>query len=205
MVRAEQVGATTEPAEQAQTYVKHYASPEAMWREWQALKACRGVGVQRVHAVDTDRQALMLEFDSSAMPLSEFDEADLALFVAVLPALVSVIQHCHARGWVHGDIKPSNIVYVPTTQTIRLIDFGASYRIGTSREALSEWQVTPMFATGQQVRGEGLVQTGDDWYALINIIDQVMPFAHDRLLLQALQSVRDGVAADIKQSERTTK
>ncbi|UTM57045.1 protein kinase [Photobacterium sp. CCB-ST2H9] len=189
---------------ETETYVKRYALPEAMWQEWTALNECRGPGIQRVISIDPDAQMLTLAFDPDAVPLSTFGEADLGLFMKVLPAIVSVIQHCHGRGWVHGDIKPSNILYVPATQTIRLIDFGASHRIGTSREALSEWQATPMFASPQQMNGEGLVHTGDDWYALMKIIDQVMPLVHDRLLLRTIRGVRAGVVADFQYSERTT-
>ncbi|KDM90349.1 protein kinase domain-containing protein [Photobacterium galatheae] len=185
------------------TYVKRYTSSAAMWQEWQALNECRGPGIQRAISIDPEAQSLTLAFEPAAVPLSSFGKADLRLLIAVLPAIVSVIQHCHDRGWVHGDIKPSNMLYVPATQTIRLIDFGASHRIGTSREALSEWQATPMFASPQQMSGEGLVHTGDDWYALMKIIDQVMPLVHDRLLRRTIRGVRAGVVADFQYSERT--
>jgi hypothetical protein len=36
-----------------------------------------------------------------------------------------------------------------------------------------------MFASPNQKSGEGLVETGDDWFSLIQIIEQVMQYAYD--------------------------
>lgn len=46
--------------------------------------------------------------------------------VDVLIALRNVRQDNHDSPIVHGDIKPSNIVFDPTTETIKLIDWGSS-------------------------------------------------------------------------------
>jgi serine/threonine protein kinase len=62
---------------------------------------------------------------------------------------------------------------------VRLIDFGASHRMGTRRETFRHWQGTPMFASSAQLNGEGRVETRDDWYSLNKIIEQVMPLERD--------------------------
>ncbi|WP_435248466.1 protein kinase domain-containing protein [Vibrio sp. nBUS_14] len=160
-------------------YTKHFDSAESLQRQWVALQECHGAQIQKVMDVDWRKLQLTLEFDQSAIPLIEFEPKDLALFVSLLPSVVQAIKHCHSKGWVHGDIKPSNLLYVPQLQHVRLIDFGASCRTGTSREALSDWQATPMFASPNQKSGEGLVETGDDWFSLIQIIEQVMQYAYD--------------------------
>ncbi|MFD2178645.1 protein kinase domain-containing protein [Veronia pacifica] len=156
------------------TYIKHFTQSCDMWREWTALTECAGPGIQRVIDIDERRMTLTLEFDHSAKPLSELQKSDWPLFLRLLPSLIKAIRHCHRRGWVHGDLKPGNILYLPDKRTVRLIDFGASYRKGTSRKALMAWQATPMFASHQQVRGIGRVTTGDDWYSLRQIINQVL-------------------------------
>ncbi|WP_253820442.1 serine/threonine-protein kinase [Vibrio pectenicida] len=155
-------------------YIKQLNTQEALEREWTALNECRGSGIQSVLYVDWGRLQLTLEFDRYAIPLSEFGPQDLALFNSLIPDIINVISHCHKNGWVHGDIKPSNMLYVPYLEDIRLIDFGASLRLGTSRELLTDWQVTPMFASSKQMNGEGLVTVDDDWYSLMKIINQVI-------------------------------
>lgn len=167
-------------------YTKYFDSLDSLQREWGALQECQGAQIQKVVDVDWSKLQLTLEFDQSAIPLIEFEPKDLALFASLLPSVVQAIKHCHSKGWVHGDIKPSNLIYIPQLQHVRLIDFGASCRIGTSREALSEWQATPMFASLNQKSGEGLVETGDDWFSLIQIIDQVMLYTYDHSINSTL-------------------
>ncbi|MGR6862791.1 protein kinase domain-containing protein [Aliivibrio salmonicida] len=168
------------------SYTKHFDSAKNLQKEWVALQACQGAQIQKVVGVNWSTLQLTLEFDQSAIPLIEFEPKDLALFVSLLPSVVHTIKHCHSKGWVHGDIKPSNLLYVPQLQHIRLIDFGASCPMGSSREALSDWQATPMFASPNQKSGEGLVETGDDWFSLIQIIDQIMSYMHDDLINSTL-------------------
>ncbi|MGR5060082.1 protein kinase domain-containing protein [Vibrio rotiferianus] len=178
-------------------YTKHFDSVESLQREWVALQECQGAQIQKVVDVDWSKLQLTLEFDQSAIPLIAFEPKDLALFASLLPSVVQAIKHCHRKGWVHGDIKPSNLLYVPQLQHIRLIDFGASCRTGTSREALSEWQATPTFASPNQKGGEGLVETGDDWFSLIKIIDQVMSYAHDYSINSTLIQWRKALSLEI--------
>ncbi|PIB17646.1 protein kinase domain-containing protein [Vibrio rotiferianus] len=177
-------------------YTKQFDSAESLQREWVALQECQGAQIQKVVDVDWSKLQLKLEFDQSAIPLIEFEPKDLALFASLLPSVVQAIKHCHSKGgtWRY---QASNLLYVPQLQHIRLIDFGASCRTGTSREALSDWQATPMFASPNQKGGEGLVETGDDWFSLIKIIDQVMPCAHDYSINSTLIQWRKALSLEI--------
>jgi serine/threonine protein kinase len=71
----------------------------------------------------------------------EFVELDLGVFIQqngdpIRPALVKHlmrgilegIKYIHSRGWIHGDVKPSNIL-VSASHEIKIIDFGVSRRI----------------------------------------------------------------------------
>lgn len=155
------------------SYSKRYQCKEAMTREWAALEQCKGRHIQRALSVDEEALSICFEFDQKAKALTEFADSDLPLFIALYPNIVRAIAHCHNQGWVHGDIKPSNILYLGKEQNIRLIDFGASYPIGTCRATLSTWQLTPTFASVNQRAGVGLVEAADDWFALQKIIEQI--------------------------------
>ncbi|MDC5822279.1 hypothetical protein OPW19_20905 [Vibrio europaeus] len=160
-------------------YIKQFTAPAELAREYSALIDCQGACVQEVLGVDWSHGILRLSYDPCAVTLSQFTSADLPTFIAILPRIISAIEHCHQRGWVHGDIKPSNLLYVPKNHQVRLIDFGASHRMGTRRETFRHWQGTPMFASSAQLNGEGRVEARDDWYSLNKIIEQVMPLERD--------------------------
>lgn len=152
---------------------KHYRNSKDMWRELTALQACKGRWVQQVSHIDESRLIIVFVFDSLARDLSSFEDNEATLLVNILPDIIRVISHCHNNGWVHGDIKPSNILFIPRDNSIRLIDFSASQRIGTDRHYLSYWQVTPGFSNNGQYQGTGLVTPGDDWFSLKKIITQI--------------------------------
>jgi len=46
----------------------------------------------------------VMQFSPSALSSSEFTPYLLAY------QLVSAVQHCHARGLVHGDLRPCNVL-----------------------------------------------------------------------------------------------
>lgn len=169
-------------------YIKHFQCEALMWREWRALASCKGMYVQRALFLDVQMRKIGFEFDKEALPLSCFSHEDLPLFVSLLPSISKAIQHCHDKGWVHGDIKPSNILYIKKQKRVRLIDFGASYPVGTCRQSLQDWQLTPFFASPGQRSGEGRVEVEDDWFALQKIIEQISALVSDPSLFRVLAS-----------------
>ena len=154
------------------TYLKSFADEQSFLQEYRAVKACQGDKVQKL--LETNQQArwLRFEYNENDFPLLELAQTQSCIFIKQLPNIIKAISHCHSKGWVHGDIKPSNIIYSPQKQSIRLIDFGASQRVGTQRQCLTEWQCTPSFATQAAKQGQGSYQYSDDWFALLTMIDQ---------------------------------
>lgn len=170
---------------------KHYADSKDMEREWQAVNECVGFYVQKALLLDEINSFIYFEYDSAAKPLSTFNKENAKQLVWMLPNIIRAIKHCHDKGWVHGDIKPSNILFIPALDSIRLVDFGASYRIGTCRKSLSCWQATPSFASPSQLQGKGLVKKGDDWYALMKMVEQLIDIKMDPKIQKKVLSIRD--------------
>ncbi|CDU14454.1 protein kinase domain-containing protein [Vibrio coralliirubri] len=83
-----------------------------------------------------------------------------------LSTLESAINRIHVLGYIHGDIKPSNIVLSPQGQA-QLIDFGSVTKIGTERSVLRFDSYTPRYSRHQSVTNKL-----DDWFALAVILEE---------------------------------
>lgn len=71
----------------------------------------------------------------------------LSKVVTIFHAVAEGLAHVHARGFIHADIKPNNII-VAEDGTVKIIDFGQSCPIGTVKERI---QGTPDFIAPEQV------------------------------------------------------
>lgn len=65
--------------------------------------------------------------------LHEFDDNDLTSLpffvrVASLVTLLIEMNTLHKNYYVHGDIKPGNLIFDPANHTLKLIDFGTSHK-----------------------------------------------------------------------------
>jgi eukaryotic-like serine/threonine-protein kinase len=67
--------------------------------------------------------------------------------VRIFQAVAGGLAHMHARGYIHGDMKPNNII-VANDGTVKVIDFGQSCPMGTVKERI---QGTPDFIAPEQV------------------------------------------------------
>ncbi|MEZ8722395.1 AarF/UbiB family protein [Vibrio pomeroyi] len=85
-----------------------------------------------------------------------------------LNTLEKVINQVHRLGFIHGDIKPSNIICSPQGQA-QLIDFGSVTRIGTERSVLRFDSYTPQYSRHQPVTSKL-----DDWFALAVILEELL-------------------------------
>lgn len=73
---------------------------------------------------------------ASDVPLPSIQEAlrsrklEVQKVVPVMLDIVRAAIYMHSRGWVHGDLKSSNIMLQEESWTCRLVDFGHSSRAG---------------------------------------------------------------------------
>jgi serine/threonine-protein kinase Stk1 len=152
------------------------ATPDAsalLYSEFALTRCLRHDNVLRLHSfeVDTDCQRAFITMElMRGMTLDKLlCERPLGLpwhelRKIVLP-LLDALAHTHARGVVHGDMKPSNVMV--SEEGVRLFDFGLGQaQEGVlhglpqlSRERFNAW--TPGYAAPELLEGQPLAASAD--------------------------------------------
>jgi serine/threonine-protein kinase len=97
----------------------------------------------------------------------------------LLAQLARTLDHLHAQGLVHGDVKPANVL-VPPDDHVKLADFGGVRRTGEKAD-----RGTPGWLSPEVASGAPLTPAGDVW-ALGTLL---------RACLDGLPDVPDDLAA----------
>ncbi|MFV8462188.1 protein kinase domain-containing protein [Vibrio campbellii] len=84
-----------------------------------------------------------------------------------ISSLETAINQIHRLGFVHGDLKPSNIIMSEQGRA-HLIDFGSVTQMGTDREKLRFNSYTPRYS-----RKHTITSKLDDWFALAVILEEL--------------------------------
>ena len=169
----------------------------AFQREFQHLQALSHPNIVRVHDFDRDgEQAFFtMEFLSGAQ-LGELiaqrrgRALPRALALSILRDVGAAVAHAHARGIVHGDLNPANILVSGTGQ-VRVLDFGASNQF-QAEPWISRPDDPPRVATRPwascQVLERGVPVPADDVFSLGCLAYLLLTGRHpfeDRSALQA--------------------
>jgi serine/threonine protein kinase len=113
--------------------------------------------------------------------LEELRREDLLSPYQALRLIIEVceaVERLHRLGFVHQDIKPSNIMVRPD-HTAVLIDWGSAERIRAPGDRRPYGSFTRQFASPEQVRGEAL--PGNDIFSLGRTLDSLVPWPSRRL------------------------
>ena len=126
-----------------------------------------------------------------------------ALEAASLAANVSRgLHHAHTRGIVHRDVKPSNVMLVPTDEGGErpvLLDFGLvkDVHADTSTTRTGTYLGTPDYMAPEQARGNMDVGPAADLYSLgcvmFYMLTGTVPFRSDNIVGLAVQHLQEPV------------
>ncbi|TAJ08415.1 MAG: serine/threonine protein kinase [Nitrospirae bacterium] len=90
---------------------------------------------------------------------------DRRTVLEIVMQLLNGLEAVHAAGFLHLDMKPSNIVIRPDGSSV-LLDFGAARRLTTDGGRLITTILTPGYAPYEQYHDEGRLGPWNDLYSL---------------------------------------
>ena len=133
--------------------VYHHADRDRtqLLHEARVAAALVGPGIVRVLDVDPDHGWLALEWaarGSLRQRLRAEDMRDVAVIGRWAAPLAAALARVHARGWVHHDVKPANVLFTADERPL-LADFGTARRIGEPSPPGSLGYVSPERLAGR--------------------------------------------------------
>lgn len=168
----------------------------AVPREYNALARLDHPGVISVHKMGTIADVLFIEMEWIDGPtldgqLENGRPLELHAAVRIVAQLCDALAHCHERGVVHRDVKPSNVLMRDGAEPV-LFDFGLAQDAEDPHAEPGRLYATPMTASPEQIRADGLVDGRADVYALgvtlFRLVTGKLPFYGERMDLLALHS-----------------
>jgi serine/threonine protein kinase/Flp pilus assembly protein TadD len=163
-------------------------------QEARASSALNHPGICTVYEVDDhDDQSFIVMELIEGRPLSDLIPADGFPFESVRSyglQVADALAHAHARGIIHRDVKPSNILVIAQGR-IKILDFGLGQHVGSHISDRTTGQTasdvgalagTLAYMAPEQLRGERAAARSDVWslgVVLYEMITGSRPYSGD--------------------------
>ena len=105
----------------------------------------------------------LVEGECLAEMLARRGTLSVAEVAPIIAAIVDALAAAHIAGYVHGDVKPENVIVCTTgpAMTVKLIDWGIAKSPGGSVHDGKMAVGTPHYMAPEQVRGEAIDRRAD--------------------------------------------
>ncbi|MGA8706768.1 MAG: protein kinase, partial [Steroidobacteraceae bacterium] len=182
------------------------ASPAALLQEFQSAQRLSHPNVINVFDIDRDgdKTFYSMELLSGARLSQLLRRVDGTVLrreyaLAIIRDIGAAVTHAHARGVVHADLKPSNVMITQDGE-VRVLDFGGSsmpprepwVSVGDADDAFHH--ATPAYASCEQLERKR-VDPRDDIYALACIAYLLLDGRHPFDYLSSLEARSRGMQA----------
>nr|WP_282091786.1 phosphotransferase [Epibacterium ulvae] len=157
---------------------------QALAHEARMLEQLAGLHVPELISFSPDRAVLRRAY-VAGQPLSELRRE---YWTRVLDQVEEALVRVHAYGFVHGDLRPDNIIV--SESAVSLIDWEHALHLGMVIDQVPHRAVTPGLSHPRLIWGHGVVDTDLDVYP----IDQMRRRANEK----------DEYRASEKAPEKTT-
>ncbi len=142
-------------------------------------------------------------------PLDQRLPASQIHAVRIFQQIAKAMSHMHGRGFVHADMKPSNVL-ITEDDTVKVIDLGQACRIGTVKKRI---QGTPGYMAPEQAHRQAITPATDIynfgatmyWVLLREVIPTAMPPKDDTNSLYSGALDADMVAPPVPPAEKNPK
>ncbi len=158
-------------------------SPLALSRyrqEYETARTLHSANVIKVYGLESLSRALFLVLeDIEGVPLSGLlrqrtrvgiETFPFAAFFTIAVKIVDGLSAIHAAGIIHKEICPSNVVFNPATDALRIIDFDSSTTLGRENPGMDDSGIRerslPYLSPEQTGRMNRTVDYRADFYAL---------------------------------------
>ena len=115
-----------------------YPTPNRLTRykqEYQITHSLELAGVVKAYSLENYQNTLVIVFEDfggeSLKILTAKKSFSLQEFLQMAISITAALNKIHLASIIHRDINPSNIVYNPQTQQVKIIDFGISTRLSS--------------------------------------------------------------------------
>lgn len=123
-----------------------------------------------------------------------------AKVVSIVARVAEALAYAHRQNVVHRDIKPANIMYEPTSDVVKVTDFGIARITDSSKTKTGLVLGTPSFMSPEQIAGKK-VDGRSDLYSLgvmlYQMLTGVLPFRGDSMA-ELMYKIANQEAADVR-------